>query len=314
MATIIVPKRISIRDDAEALRKACKGLGTDEKAIIEVLGHRNAIQRRQIRQAYEQIYEEDLIKRLEKRLSGDFERAVCRWILDPADRDGLLANSELRESSDEHSVLVEISCTRSSEELMGIRRAYHARFKRSLEEEVADHTKGDTQKLLVALVSAFRYDGEEVNAKLAKSEAKDLHEAIKDKKLNTDDVIRILTTRSKLQLRATFNFYREEQDASINKNLPNKSKNEFLETLCITVRCLQDPKKYFEKVLRDSIKRFGTDDDALTRVIVTRAEKDLKEIKDLYYKRNNVRLEEAVDKHTRGDYEDMLLTLLGSEV
>ncbi|KAK8661948.1 hypothetical protein V6N13_091536 [Hibiscus sabdariffa] len=56
-------------------------------------------------------------------------KAVYRWILDPADRDVGLAHVELWESSDEHPVLVELSCTRSSEELLSIRRAYHARYK-----------------------------------------------------------------------------------------------------------------------------------------------------------------------------------------
>lgn len=49
------------------------GWGSDEKAIIAILGHRNAAQRQQIRQAYQDIYQEDLIKRLESELSGDFE-------------------------------------------------------------------------------------------------------------------------------------------------------------------------------------------------------------------------------------------------
>ena len=54
------------------------------------------------------------------------------------------------------------------------------------------------------------------------------------------------------------------------------------------------------QVLRTAIKQKGTDEDALTRVIVTRAEVDLEEIKDLYYKRNSVTLENAVAKETSG--------------
>jgi hypothetical protein len=49
------------------------GWGTDERAIISILGHRNAIQRKLIRMAYEEIYQEDLIKQLKSELSGDFE-------------------------------------------------------------------------------------------------------------------------------------------------------------------------------------------------------------------------------------------------
>ncbi|XVF24411.1 hypothetical protein REPUB_Repub13aG0125600 [Reevesia pubescens] len=313
MATIHVPNQVSFLEDAEALRKACQGWGTNEKAIISILGHRNAAQRKQIRQAYEELYQEDLIKRLESELSGDFEKAVYRWILEPADRDAVLANVAIRKISPDHHVIIEISCTRSPEELLAVRRAYQARYKHSLEEDVAAHTKEDIRKLLVALVSAFRYDGEEINTRLANSEAKILHDAIEDKAFNHEEVIRILSTRSKMQLMATFNRYRDDHGTSISKNLLGDSGDEFLVGLRTAVRCLNDQKKYFEKVLRNSIKRIGTDEDALTRVIITRAEKDLKEIKDLYHKRNSVPLDQAVAKDTSGDYKALLLTLLGKE-
>lgn len=55
--------------------RVCKkiGWGTDEKAIIEILGRRNANQRKLIRKTYQDLYQEDLVKRLESELSGDFE-------------------------------------------------------------------------------------------------------------------------------------------------------------------------------------------------------------------------------------------------
>lgn len=52
------------------------GWGTDEKAIISILGHRNAAQRKQIRLAYSELFQEDLVKRLESELTGDFEVIV----------------------------------------------------------------------------------------------------------------------------------------------------------------------------------------------------------------------------------------------
>jgi len=45
--------------------------------------------------------------------------------------------------------------------------------------------------------------------------------------------------------------------------------------------------------------------------VVTRAERDLAEIKDIFYKRNSVTLEQAVAKETSGDYNKFILTLLG---
>lgn len=65
-------------------------------------------------------------------------------------------------------------------------------------------------QLLVPLVSSFRYEGDEVNMILAKSEAKILHEKISEKSYSDEEFIRILTTRSKAQLNATLNHYNDE--------------------------------------------------------------------------------------------------------
>lgn len=52
---------------------------------------------------------------------------------------------------------------------------------------------------------------------MAKSEAKILHEKITDKAYNDDEIIRILTTRSKAQLNATLNQYNNHFGNAINK-------------------------------------------------------------------------------------------------
>jgi hypothetical protein len=95
------------------------------------------------------------------------------------------------------------------------------------------------------------------------------------------------------------------------QDLKTDPKDEFLAILRATVKCLNRPEKYFEKVLRLAINKRGTDEGALTRVVTTRAEVDMKFIKDEYHRRSSVPLERAIVKDTNGDYEDMLLALIG---
>ncbi|XP_027912190.1 annexin-like protein RJ4 [Vigna unguiculata] len=313
MATLVLHHQTSPAQDAEALHQAFKGWGSDGKAIIAILGHRNVHQRQEIRRAYEEIYQENLIKRLESEISGDFERAVYRWMLEPADRDAVLMNVAIKNGPKEYNVIAEIASVLSAKELLAVRCAYHDRYKRSLEEDVAAHTTGHLRQLLVGLVSSYRYEGDEINVKLAQTEANILHESIKEKKTNYEEVTRILTTRSKTQLVATFNRYRDEHGISISKKLVDQSSDDFVKVLHTVIRCVNDHKKYYEKVLRNAIKKFGTDEDGLTRVIVTRAEKDLKDIKEVYYKRNSVHLEDAVSKEISGDYKRFMLALLGNQ-
>ncbi|KAK2984651.1 hypothetical protein RJ640_006634 [Escallonia rubra] len=357
MSTITVPAQVpSVADDCEQLRKAFSGWGTNEGLIISILAHRNAAQRKHIRETYAETHGEDLLKSLDKELSQDFERIVLLWTLDPSERDALLANEATKRWTSSNQVLVEIACTRSSQELLLARQAYHTRFKKSLEEDVAYHTTGDFRKvktlrncvdvdlskrnlwfypacilpgeevsvligillvdilqLLLPLVSSYRYEGDEVNMTLAKSEAKILHQKISEKAYNDDDIIRVLATRSKAQINATLNQYKNEFGNDINKDLKTDPKDEFLAVLRATVKCLTYPEKYFEKVLRLAINKLGTDEGALTRVVATRAEVDMKAIKGEYHKRNSVPLDRAIAKDTNGDYEDMLLALIGHE-
>lgn len=312
MSTITIPANdISISDDVEQLRKAFSGWGTNEGLIISILSHRNAEQRKQIREAYHSTYNEDLLKALDKELSNDFERLVHLWALGPYDRDAFLANEATKRWTKSNSVLLEIVCTRSTHDLLLAKQAYHACYKKSMEEDVAYHTTGDFRKLLLPLVATYRYEGTEVNMTLAKTEAKLLHEKISDKCYNDDDFIRILATRSKAQINATLNQYKNHFGKDINKDLKEDPKDEYLTLLRAAIKCLTYPEKYFEKVIRRSINKTGTDEGALTRVVASRAEVDMKTIKEEYERRNSVPLDKAIAKDTRGDYEDMLLALIG---
>ncbi|KAL5705273.1 Annexin D2 [Ranunculus cassubicifolius] len=312
MATITVPSSIPhVTEDAEQLRKAFTGWGTNEKLIIDILAHRNATQRKLIRESYAQTHGEDLLQSLQKELSNDFERIVLIWTMDPPERDAYLANEATKIFTSSNKVLLEIACTRTSHELLLVKQAYHARYKKSLEEDVAYHTTGDFRRLLVPLVSTYRYEGPEVNMTLAKKEAKIFHDNVSEKTYSNEEVIRILTTRSRAQLNATLNHYNNSYGNAINKDLKADPKDDFLSAVRTIVKCLTTPEKYFEKTLRMAINKTGTDEWALTRVIATRAEVDMQSIKEEYLKRNSVPLDKAIVRDTSGDYEDMLVALVG---
>lgn len=69
------------------------------------------------------------------------------WTLDPAERDAFLANEATKKWTSSNQVLAEIACSRSSHDLLLARQAYHSRYKKSLEEDVAHHTTGDFRKV-----------------------------------------------------------------------------------------------------------------------------------------------------------------------
>lgn len=68
------------------------------------------------------------------------------------------------------------------------------------------------------------------------------------------------------------------------------------------------------QALRKSMKGLGTDDTALIRMVVTRAEVDMHHIISEYRKRYKKTLYNAVHSDTTGHYRTFLLSLLGPNV
>jgi annexin D len=67
------------------------------------------------------------------------------------------------------------------------------------------------------------------------------------------------------------------------------------------------------QVIRSSILGFGTDEDLLTRAIVSRAEVDMKKVREEYTAMYSKTVTDDVTGDTSGYYKDILLTLVGPE-
>jgi hypothetical protein len=81
----------------------------------------------------------------------------------------------------------------------------------------------------VGLVSAYRYEGARVSEDLATEEAKALAAAVRAtpapaaKLVQNEQVVRVLATRSKPQLRATFRIYMELHGKPLEEVVKNSS-------------------------------------------------------------------------------------------
>ncbi|KAH7863945.1 hypothetical protein Vadar_023894 [Vaccinium darrowii] len=318
MATLKVPDVFPPpSEDCKRLKEAFKGWGTDEKAIIWVLGHRNASQRKKIRETYQQLYNESLIDQLNSELSGDFGKAVILWTYDPPERDARLANEALKsrkKSITQLQVIVEIACAYSPQHLMAVRQVYCSLFDCSLEEDIGSNVPLPLRKILLSLVSSFRYDKELVDMNVANVEAAKLHDAIQKKHLDHDDVVWILSTRNIFQLKATFECYLQKYESTIDQDIKSCGSDILVSVLRVVILCIDSPEKHFAEVIRAAIVGFGTDEESLTRAIIARAEIDMIKIRAEYLNANKTSLDDAVTGDTSGYYLDFLMTLLGSRM
>ncbi|XP_064363920.1 annexin A13 isoform X3 [Dromaius novaehollandiae] len=194
--------------DAKKLHKACKGAGTDEKTIIEILSNRTSEQRQQIKQKYKSAYGKDLEEVLKGDLSGNFEKSVLALLDLPCEYEARELRRAMKGAGTDESLLIEILCTRSNKQIISIKEAYKRLFDRDLESDVKSDTSGSLKKILVTVLEANRDEDQEVNAELAGQDARDLYEA-GEGRWGTEELAFnvVLAKRSYPQLRATFEAY-----------------------------------------------------------------------------------------------------------
>uniref|UniRef100_A0A671LTH6 Annexin n=1 Tax=Sinocyclocheilus anshuiensis TaxID=1608454 RepID=A0A671LTH6_9TELE len=288
--------------DAEVLRKAMKGFGTDEQAIINLLGSRSNRQRVPLLVSFKTAYGKDLIKDLKSELSGNFEKLVLATLKTPAQYDAYELKEAIKGAGTDEACLIEILASRSNAKIREINQVFKAENKKSLEESISGDTSGHFRRLLVSLAQGNRDESENVDISLAKQDAQALYQA-GENKLGTDEskFNAILCARSKAHLRAVFHEYQHMCGRDIVKSIEREMSGD-LESGMLAVGELSD---------LPSIIGAGTKDRTLMRIMVTRSEVDMLDIRQEYLKNYGKSLYTAISGDTSGDYKKLLLKLCG---
>jgi len=298
--------------DAGVLRKAMKGIGTDEKAIIDVLCNRSNSQRLEIKKMFKTAYGKDLIKELKSELSGRFEDLILGLLLTPAEYDATCIRNAISGAGTDEGCLIEILSTRTNAQIMEIKSVYKTLFKRDMEKDLMSDTSGHFKRLLVSLANAGRRETAPVDLAAAKQAATELYRA-GEKKLGTDEskFNQILCMNSHAQLQAIFNEYRNVSSKSIEQAIKSEMSGDLEQGMLAVVKVSQNLPGYFADRLHKSMKGAGTKDSTLIRVMVSRCEIDMVQIKQQFQAQYGKSLENWIEGDTSGDYKRALLALCG---
>uniref|UniRef100_A0AAR2LCG2 Annexin n=1 Tax=Pygocentrus nattereri TaxID=42514 RepID=A0AAR2LCG2_PYGNA len=291
---------------------AMKGFGTDEQAIINLLGSRSNKQRVPLVISYKTAYGKDLIKDLKSELSGNFEKVVLAMLKAPAQFDASELREAIKGAGTDEACLIEILSSRSNAEIREINQVYKAEYKKTLEEAITGDTSGHFRRLLVSLAQGNRDERETVDIALAKQDAQALYQA-GENKLGTDEskFNAILCARSKAHLRAVFNEYQHMCGRDLEKSIEREMSGDLEGGMLAVVKCIKDTPAYFAERLYKAMKGLGTKDRTLIRIMVSRSEVDMLDIRQAYIKKYGKSLYTDISGDTSGDYKKLLLKLCG---
>ncbi|CAH8513671.1 unnamed protein product [Schistosoma turkestanicum] len=310
--TVVAAPNFNPEDDCERLRKAMAGLGTNEKELIEVIGHRSSEQRAILVQKYRSMYGKDLISCLKSELSGHFYDTMEALCLTPAEFDAQELRRAMKGAGTDESILIEILCTRTNHQLKQIKEAFGRLFPgRNLEKDVISETSGDFKHLCVALLQASREESTQVNPQMVRKDAEALYQA-GEKKWGTDEskFIHVLATRSHEHIKALCRDYSNVSKKTLIDALKSEMSGNLLQAFITIVECATNAPLYFAEKLKKSMKGAGTNDRDLIRVIVSRSEIDLGLIKKEFNGLTGDTLESWIEGDTSGDYRRLLLALV----
>uniref|UniRef100_A0A8C7DXN5 Annexin n=1 Tax=Naja naja TaxID=35670 RepID=A0A8C7DXN5_NAJNA len=300
--------------DAQGLRKAMKGLGTDEDAIIEILVNRSLSQRQEIKIAYKSTIGRDLIDDLKSELSKNFERVIIGMMTPLTLYDVEELRRAMKGAGTDEGCLIEILASRTNEEMRRINDTYRRQYGTTLEKDIASDTSSKFQRVLVSLSTGNRDESSHVDQGLVQEDAKCLYEAGENRWGTSEgQFITILCSRSRSHLLRVFDEYKNIAKKDITESIKSEMSGDLEDALLAIVKCMRNKPAYFAERLYKSMKGLGTDDDTLIRLMVSRCEIDMIDIKGEFKRMYGKSLYSFIKGDTSGDYRKVLLLLCGGD-
>jgi hypothetical protein len=296
--------------DAAALRKAMKGWGTDEAPIINLTANRTNADRQQIIKFYKSSFGRDVIKDLEDELSGNLKKGIVAMYRTPIDYDVTELYWAMKGAGTNEETLIEIIGTRNNETLKKIKLRFKELYQKELEEWLKDETSGEFKKLLIALVQCNRSDTTTLDENKLDKDVKDLYEAGEGKWGTNSDVFnKIFSLRSPEELRYINKAYCKQMGKDLFKVIDSEFSGDAQKLYKTVLHAVINATDYFAERIRWACKGWGTNDDVLIRVLVSRDEIDLKQIKEIYPKKFGKTLYQEIKDETSGDYKNLLMAI-----
>lgn len=335
--TVTPTTGFSANADAERIHRAMKGLGTNEDELIEVLARRTNHERQAIRAAYESQQNKKLRKAIKDDTSGNFRTILCQLVFDVP---YMLAKSlyyAMKGVGTNERVLIEVLVTLWNDEMRAVSDAYMEVLadekcdtsKRSLVKDIENETSGDFRYALLQLIKAERDEipalqlkdvvnkgvQSVINVELAERDAKELLAAGAGRVGSSEQrIIRVVCGRTTFQLAAAAEKYMETYGKSLLDDMRSELSGDLRDLVISLIRYAIDRPSLIAEWLHDSMAGLGTRDYTLMRLLITRSEIDLEDIKEAYQRLYEKSLWSDVAGDTSGDYGKTMARLLGEKL
>eukprot|EP00794_Sanderia_malayensis_P020578 gene20578-22603_t len=290
--------------------------GLDLETVVDTIIRNNNTNRRWIRKIYRDEYLESLLTMLRKTLPADLASVVTYMMLPPAEYDAMCLRDAMKGLQKGPEVLIEVLCTRNNEEIQEIKEKYIKRYDADLLDDLEDETSGAFQRILLTLAMGKR---EEDHGEIDKEEAlkivKGLYAILGVKGDQMErKFTEIFAKLGWTMLRTVLVEYRKFRHYELESDVINEFSGNMRRCLLTIIQYIQNPPGYFVEKIHGTHYGGLDDDKTLTRIIISRQDRDYKMIMELFKLRYDMKLFDYIRSTCHSTERGLMLRLIAGQL
>ncbi len=297
-------------EDAKQLNELIKSKDKDDNKLIKLVTSRTHEERMKIKEEYNSTMNSDLIKDLQSAYSHHFKDVLVGLFYSRIDYDCYQIRKAVKGLGTDEAALIEILTTRTPETIEKMKSRYKEMFPgHDMITDIKDDTSGSFWIVLKALLENKREINENPDFQECEKCAKILFDAGPNKSTNVETFTKILTKKSKEEIVMIGKIYHKMTNSNILADAQKFFSGDTKKAIVGMIYGILSQSEYFAILVNEAVKGLGTRDTTLIRIMITRDEVDMPQIKQFYkalYKKDMV---EDIRDDTSGSYQKILIEL-----
>ena len=282
----------------------------DEDTIVRILSTTSNLDRQIIRLFYKKKFTNPIQKDIQTQLSSDLKNLTLDLFDLPYEYDARELHRSLTSFKKDEKAIIEILITRTRSHLIFVQKIYKAFYNTSLKNDILNLSDKNFSEFLLTILSSQRPSSQTIQINDAYNIAKDIvKNGIKQYGKKVDLFKEVFVNKSREDLilisRAFFDLYKKNLYDTIDNEVSGANKKLIKDILFGLIT----PAQWFAKKAYKAMSGPGTDENTLFRVIVSRAEIDMDDIRDYYFRDRNTDLRNDIDGDCSGAYGKILMNL-----
>lgn len=293
----------------EEIKRACKGVGTNEAMLIKMLGNRSPNERALIAYRFKELFHEELKDQLKSETSGDFGFLLQLLAVPLPAAEAYILHKATAGAGTSEELIYPIIMGRTNEELQILRKTFYEIYQKDLAVVLDSELSGDFKTVIMTALQApvVEYKASFHTAQKAEEDVDKIYKA-GEGKWGTDEegFVRVLFASPPKHIQTMNEIYAKKHKHGLAEAAKGEFSGDAGAALVFHIRLALEPTKALAEYFESTMKGVGTDERGLASAIV-RYHAYVKEISATYEALYKTTLTDRIKGEVSGDYGELLL-------